>query len=116
MSRPAFRITSVFRGIIPRRRLGFFFLLLLSPALAMASTTGGLPWDSPIATIQNDLTGPVATGVSVLALLGAGSMLAFGHEELGGIAKKLLYVVLAIALIVLGDKFLSVVGLTGALI
>lgn len=116
MSRPVFRITSVFRAIVPRRRLGFLLLLLLSPALAMASTSGSLPWDTSITTIQNDLTGPVATGVSILALLGAGATLVFGHEELGGIAKKLLYVVLGIALIVLGNSFLSALGLTGALI
>jgi len=33
-------------------------------------------------TLQNDLTGPVATAVSVLALFAAGAALVFG-EELG---------------------------------
>lgn len=82
---------------------------------ALASTTGGLPWDSAIQTLQNDLTGPVATAISVIAFLAAGGALVFG-EELGGIAKKGLYVVLGVAFIVLGNQFLSVLGLTGALI
>ena len=82
---------------------------------ALASTTGGLPWDSAILTLQDDLTGPVATAISVIAFLAAGAALVFG-EELGGIAKKGLYVVLGVAFIVLGNKFLSVLGLTGALI
>lgn len=82
---------------------------------AFASTTGGLPWDTAIQTLQDDLTGPVATAISVIAFLAAGGALVFG-EELGGIAKKGLYVVLGVAFIVLGNKFLSVLGLTGAMI
>ena len=82
---------------------------------AYASTSGGLPWDTPIQTLQNDLTGPVATGISVIAFLAAGAALVFG-EELGGIAKKALYVVLGVAMIVMGNKFLSALGLSGAVI
>lgn len=82
---------------------------------AFASTSGGLPWDTPIQTLQNDLTGPVATGISVIAFLAAGAALVFG-EELGGIAKKALYVVLGVAMIVMGNKFLSALGLSGAVI
>ncbi len=82
---------------------------------AEASTTGALPWDGPILTLQNDLTGPVATGISVVAFLAAGAALVFG-EELGGIAKKALYVVLGVAMIVMGNKFLTALGLSGAVI
>ena len=82
---------------------------------AEASTSGGLPWDSPIQTLQNDLTGPVATGISVIAFLAAGAALVFG-EELGGIAKKALYVVLGVAMIVMGNRFLAALGLSGATI
>jgi type IV secretion system protein TrbC len=90
-------------------------LLLGTARAARASTTGGLPWDNAIQTLQDDLTGPVATAISVIAFLAAGGALVFG-EELGGIAKKGLYVVLGVAFIVLGNKFLSVLGLTGATI
>ncbi len=82
---------------------------------AMASTSGGLPWDSPVKTLQNDLTGPIATGISVVAFLAAGAALVFG-EELGGIAKKALYVVMGVAMIVMGNSFLSALGLSGATI
>ncbi len=87
----------------------------LYTAHAEASTSGGLPWDGPIQTLQNDLTGPVATGISVIAFLAAGAALVFG-EELGGIAKKALYVVLGVAMIVMGNKFLAALGLSGAVI
>lgn len=92
--------------------LGLFFLAYQD---AFATTTGSLPWDSPIKTFTNDLTGPVATGISVVAFLAAGAALVFG-EELGGIAKKALYVVMGITLIVAGNGFLSALGITGAVI
>ena len=89
--------------------------MLAAPA-AFAGT--GLPWDSAITTLQSNLTGPVATGISVVAFLAAGAALVFGGDELGNIAKRLLYVVLGVAIIVLGNNFLTTLGLTnsGALI
>lgn len=93
----------------------FWVLSLLGIGSALASTAGGLPWDGPIQTLQNDLTGPIATGISVIAFLAAGAALVFG-EELGGIAKKAMFVVLGVAMIVLGNNFLAVLGLSGAII
>ena len=90
--------------------VGTFYAMTTMNALA---ATGGLPWDTPIARLQNDLTGPVATGISVVAFLAAGAALVFG-EELGGIAKKALYVVLGVAMIVFGNTFLSALGLINA--
>ncbi|MHB1516345.1 MAG: hypothetical protein ACYCVY_11705 [Acidiferrobacteraceae bacterium] len=37
-------------------------------------------------------------------------------EELGGIAKKALFVVMGVAMIVLGNGFLAALGLSGAII
>jgi type IV secretory pathway VirB2 component (pilin) len=89
-------------------------------ALASQAAHAGpaLPWDGPITTVVNNLTGPVATGISTVAFLAAGAALIFGGDDLGGIAKKLLYVVLGVALIVFGANFLSMIGLvnSGALI
>ncbi len=93
-----------------------------SGAAALASQIAhagpALPWDGPITTVVNNLTGPVATGISTVAFLAAGAALIFGGDDLGGIAKKLLYVVLGVALIVFGANFLSMIGLvnSGALI
>jgi type IV secretion system protein VirB2 len=90
-------------------------LALVFAQNAFATGAGGLPWDNAVTTLTNDLTGPVATGISVIAFLAAGAALVFG-EELGGIAKKLMYVVLGVAFIVMGNKFLTVLGMTGALV
>ena len=99
------------------RRLTRTAALLAATTLDAHAATGGLPWDTPIATLQNDLTGPVATAISVVAFLAAGAALVFG-EELGGIAKKALYVVLGVAMIVFGNTFLTNLGLinTGAVL
>lgn len=91
--------------------VGAFFI----GSSANASTTSSLPWDGPLTTLQNSLTGPVATAISVIAFLAAGAALVFG-EELGGIAKKALYVVLGVSFMVMGNKFLSALGLTGSLV
>ena len=82
---------------------------------AFATGSGTLPWDGPIQTLTSNLTGPVATGISVVAFLAAGAALVFG-EELGGIAKKALYVVLGISMIVFGNNFMSDLGITGAMV
>ncbi len=86
----------------------------IAPAFA-ESTGTSLPWDTPIQDLTNNLTGPVATAISIVAFLAAGAALIFG-EELGGIAKKALFVVLGISMIVFGNTFLTDLGLTGALV
>ena len=93
-------------------------LLILSIGIigdASASTAGSLPWDSPLQTITNDLTGPVATALSTGGLFAAGGTLIWGGE-LGGFVAMCLRVVAAISLLVLGANFLSALGLTGAIV
>ena len=97
------------RAVIAHR-LALAVAVFVSTTMDALAATGGLPWDTPIATLQNDLTGPVATAISVVAFLAAGAALVFG-EELGGIAKKALYVVLGVAMIVFGNTFLTNLGL-----
>jgi type IV secretory pathway VirB2 component (pilin) len=86
---------------------------LANPALAAGG--GALPWDAPLQTLVNDLTGPVATAISTGALFAAGGFLVFGGE-LGIMVALLLKVVAAIALLVLGANFLAALGLVGAVI
>ena len=78
---------------------------------AAAGPTGSLPWDAPLQTLAADLTGPVATSISVIALFVAGAILVFG-EDLSHFARRALVAVIAIAFLVLGTQFLSALGLT----
>jgi type IV secretory pathway VirB2 component (pilin) len=95
----------------------FPMLVLAVTATASASTGvgGGLPWDAPLQTLQEDLTGPVATSISVLGLFAAGAALVFG-EELGSFVRRALLLVVAIAFLVLGSNFLTGLGLSGVLL
>ena len=71
---------------------------------ALASTS--MPWDTGIKNIQESLTGPVATGISLIGLIAAGAMLVFGGE-ISGFLKQLIYLVLAISLILCGNSFIT---------
>ena len=114
--------TVYFQTTKPTKSLKKLTALVISGLSALVSQIAhagpALPWDGPITTVVNNLTGPVATGISTVAFLAAGAALIFGGDDLGGIAKKLLYVVLGVALIVFGANFLSMIGLvnSGALI
>ena len=58
-------------------------------ATAMAgATTGSLPWDGPIASIVNDLSGPIAKGFIIAAIVVTGLMWAFGEH--GSSMKKVM--------------------------
>jgi type IV secretory pathway VirB2 component (pilin) len=61
--------------------LGVFALALFLPGLAHAAAAGGqMPWDTPLVTLRNDLTGPVAFTLSLFAFFVAGVALIFGGE------------------------------------
>ncbi len=94
--------------------------LLAAQAPATSTMTGGgggaLPWDAPIQTMAQSLTGPVALGVAVVALAVTGMVLVFGGE-LTDFAKRALYVVMAIAFLVGGTAFMNTLfNFTGAVI
>lgn len=77
---------------------------------------GGLPWEGPLQTVVNSLTGPVALAISILAMAAAGGALVFGGE-LGEFTRKIIMLVLAISFLVAGGAFMSTLfGVGGALI
>jgi type IV secretory pathway VirB2 component (pilin) len=56
---------------------------IIVPDVAHAAGAGGggaLPWDTPLTNLRNDLTGPVAFTLSLLAFVVAGVALVFGGE------------------------------------
>lgn len=54
-------------------------LAMAGPASA-ATTTGTMPWDNILTTVQADLSGPVAVAVGVVCCVVFGLSMAFGHE------------------------------------
>jgi type IV secretion system protein VirB2 len=93
--------------------------LILGVGIALAATTGGgegaMPWESPLSKIQDSITGPVAMGISLLAIVAAGAGLVFGGE-ISGFIKTIIYIVLVIALIVAASSIMTNVFGKGMLI
>src|ERR1700687_3689635 len=55
-----------------------WLVLALSAHSAHAATGGaGLPWETPLTTLSNSVTGPVAYCVSLIGIVGAGGILIF---------------------------------------
>ena len=86
------------------------------PTLAHASSAGGsLPWDTPLTTLRNNLTGPFAFTISLLAFVAAGVVLVFGGE-VNEFIRRLIYVVLVAAMLVSVTNLASALGITGAIV
>lgn len=91
------------------------FMLFL-PALAQASSSSGMPWEGPLQKVVDSITGPVAFGISVLAIAVAGLSLAFGGQ-LDGFVQKLAILALVISIIVFSVNVLSAVfGVSSTLV
>lgn len=100
------------------RQLMWFIAILtiavfaLIPDLAHAASAGGggLPWESPLTKLKDSITGPVAIGISLIAITVSGAMLIFGGE-INEFGRRMIMVVLVIAVIVFAAQLLS--SLTG---
>jgi len=118
MRRMAGRLVAVLTG---REFLTLAGLAVVSSAVSYASTsTTGLPWETPLQTVKQSLTGPVAAGVSVVGIAAGGMALVFGGE-LSEFAKRACYAVIATGAIVgagtlmttLFSSSSSVIAMTG---
>lgn len=58
--------------------------LLLSPLLAtqaVAQQAGGSPWENAVDVLRTAFTGPIATGLSLVAIVVGGLMFAYGEGQ-----------------------------------
>lgn len=86
-------------------------LTLAEPALA--SSGGGLPWESPLQQIQQSITGPVAGFIALAAVAIAGGMLIFGGE-LNDFARRLCFIALVGGILLGSTQIVALFGATGA--
>jgi type IV secretion system protein VirB2 len=70
--------------------------------------SGIMPWDQGLTSLKDNLTGPVAGGVALMALMGAGAALVFS-EDISGFIRKMLYLVLAVSVLVAASSLLRVI-------
>ena len=72
-------------------------MALYAPSAAFASGgTGSLPWETPLNTIMESVSGPVARTIGIMAIVVTGLGLAFG--EGGGGMRKMLWVVFGLSI------------------
>ena len=89
-----------------RYRRVLMLLAVVGVVSLQAFGTQNMPWEVGLGTIKDSLTGPVAGIISILALFACGAVLMFGHD-VNEVVKKLIYVVMAIALVVGGATILK---------
>ena len=93
------------------------FVTLLSCSSAFASTTGSS--DNIIETIiykiQEMMTGPVATGIGIICIAGAGLYIAVSGDLTSG-GKKASGIAIGVGIAVMAAKMFTWLGLTGAVI
>ncbi|CVK21537.1 TrbC/VirB2 family protein [Sporomusa sphaeroides] len=77
--------------------------VLLFPAVCHAAA---VPWEKPFQMVVNSLSGPIARGLLILAIVSAGCAIAF--SEGGSWIRYLMGVVMGGALILLAVSFLDI--------
>src|SRR5258708_6044046 len=90
--------------------------VLLSLGLLVAGTAqaatggGGLPWETPLQTLSNSVTGSVAYSCSLIGIVGAGGVLIFAGGMVNEFLRAVLFCVLVIAFIIAAKNTLTAFG------
>ena len=96
-------------GAVGRRlaAAGLAALVTLSLALpASAGATGtAMPWETPLQTIQESLSGPVAKAIGIIAIVLTG--LGFAVAESGSVVRKGVGIVFGLAIAFTATTFMS---------
>ena len=89
---------------------------LFAAAAAEAGVAGALPWEGPLRTIAQSLTGPVAFSVSIIGIFATGATLMWGGE-MNEFARRAALMALIVAVIVFATNIMaSAFGVTGAVV
>lgn len=80
--------------------------LFLFPSIAFAQD---LPFQSNVDKLTEAMTGPIATIISLVGIVGCGAMLIFGGE-LSGFARTMVFLVLVISVIVQAENIVKTLG------
>lgn len=89
--------------------LSQLFWIFCTFLIVVKSCYAGLPWEGPLETVRESLTGPVAKGVCVITVAVTGVMIAMG--EGGAAGRKLLQLICGLAMALLAIGFIDGLGL-----
>jgi type IV secretion system protein TrbC len=81
---------------------------LATQAAYAAVASNGLPWEAPLQTIRDSITGPAGFSVSIMALGGSGMMIIMGGE-MGEFMRMAAKMAFGISMLVLAGQFMAVV-------
>jgi type IV secretion system protein TrbC len=100
-----------YAGRASGKQIAFVLALLALAGTAHAATGGGgLPWENPLNTLVNSVSGPVATGASILGIVGAGAILIFAGGHVNEFVRAVLFLVLVIGLVISAKNTLTALG------
>ena len=86
------------------RLLAMTAILLFGLAVPAFAATGGNPWEDAISSLQTSFTGPIAKGLSLVAIVIGGLMFAFGE---GGSKKMLSGIIFGLGMVLGAANFMS---------
>ena len=89
--------------------LSVVFVVVAGTAHA-ATGGGGLPWETPLQTLSNSVTGSVAYSVSLIGIVGAGGVLIFAGGMVNEFLRAVLFCVLVIAFIIAAKNTMTAFG------
>lgn len=82
--------------------IAFIALLVTEPAFA------ALPWETPLAAIQQSLSGPTARAAAIIAIVVTGLLISF--TEISGIFGHLAKVVFGLSLALMAAQWMGMFG------
>jgi type IV secretion system protein VirB2 len=85
----------------------FVGLIISCTLVHSADTSGSLPYETWLRTIQKSLTGPVAFSVSIIGIVSCGATLIFTGGEINRFMRSLVFIVLVMTLLVGANSFMS---------
>ena len=94
-------------------RYSTYFRVTLSVAVIVCGVDlvaeTGLPWDTPFEKVVASLTGPIAWGIALIAFAATGFTLVFGRSDLSEYAVRIIYIILALAVVFLAGALISAI-------
>jgi len=98
-------VPSTWASLSTERKLSLSVLFLLMFALpAFGAPGGGNPWEAAVSSLQEAFTGPIAKGLSLVAIVVGGLMFAFGE---GGSKKMLSGIVFGLGMVLGATNFMT---------
>jgi type IV secretory pathway VirB2 component (pilin) len=91
-------------------RIVLLLLVVVAGTAHAATGGGGLPWETPLQTLSNSVTGSVAYSCSLIGIVGAGGILIFAGGQVNEFLRAVLFLVLVIALIIAAKNTMTAFG------